>query len=308
MARQRMINPAFFVDEDVARMSPLARLMFQGLWTLADKRGRLEDRPARIKVQTLPYDECDAEALLAEVAAGGFIVRYESGGRKVIQIRSFGKHQRPHPKEPDSALPAPPELAVEKHGKPELAGRVRSESESVPSGSSGPSESDAVAAPRFSPSPFIRPGERPLWEAEALRLTEEIATLTNRDGAEVFREAQAYDGQKPKSNQTNPAMLSEGRLQNTVLDLRRMKADFLAARSRAADEEQRAVQAETAKRVWQQRAEAPASVASLKAILRQLVSAYRAQPLDFVAWCKTRNIPLEHARESGLAEACDVAS
>lgn len=115
MARIRQIKPQFFVDEDVARLTPLARLMFVGMWTHADKHGRLEDKPRTIKVVTLPFDDCDPETLLAELVAAAMIIRYAVDGKKCIQIKSFEKHQKPHPKEPSSELPEP---AVKKHGEP----------------------------------------------------------------------------------------------------------------------------------------------------------------------------------------------
>src|SRR5206468_1572419 len=46
--------------------------------------------------------------LLAQLQLRGFIRRYEAGGVRVIQVVNFGRHQRPHPKEPKSALPAAP--------------------------------------------------------------------------------------------------------------------------------------------------------------------------------------------------------
>ena len=39
-----------------------ARLLFVGLWTIADRNGRLEDRPKRIRAELFPYDEIDADA------------------------------------------------------------------------------------------------------------------------------------------------------------------------------------------------------------------------------------------------------
>ncbi len=125
MARIREIKPQFFLDEELAEVSVAARLLFVGLWTLADRQGRLEDRPARIKAQLFPYDSLDAEALLAELAshAGRFIVRYEIGGRRLIQVRSFSRHQKPHCKEQPSVLP-PPNLtaATGGHRAPTRAG------------------------------------------------------------------------------------------------------------------------------------------------------------------------------------------
>lgn len=105
MGRARNLKPGFFKNEDLAECSPWARLMFAGLWTLADREGRLEDRPRRIKGELFPYDEVDSDQLLSELASRGFIVRYTTDGVSVISIPSFLNHQRPHHTEKPSTLP-----------------------------------------------------------------------------------------------------------------------------------------------------------------------------------------------------------
>ena len=113
MARIRQIKPEFYLDDELARCPRDARLMFPGLWCLADRAGRLEDRPARIKAQLFPYDEdirVDAvEGFLTILADRDFIQRYEVAGKRYIQIRTFIKHQHIHVKESPSQLP-PPQL------------------------------------------------------------------------------------------------------------------------------------------------------------------------------------------------------
>lgn len=109
MARARNIKPGFFSNELLAEIPPFGRLLFVGLWTIADRAGRLEDRPGRIKAAVLPYDKCNTEKLLAELAKRCFIVRYQVDGRGLIQIVNWEKHQNPHIKEQASTLPAPPE-------------------------------------------------------------------------------------------------------------------------------------------------------------------------------------------------------
>jgi hypothetical protein len=109
MARIRSVKPEFFMDEELAALPAEARLLFIGLWTLADKDGRLEDRPKRIKAGLFPYDSTDVEPLLAALATGDFIQRYKTDGHACISIRNFAKHQRPHPKETSYGLPPPPE-------------------------------------------------------------------------------------------------------------------------------------------------------------------------------------------------------
>ncbi len=108
MARIRTIKPEFFKNEQLADLPMSARLLFIGLWTLADKEGRLEDRPKRIKVELFPYDNLDCDKELSRLQSAGFIERYEVGELKVIQIINFTTHQRITGKESesDSKFPA----------------------------------------------------------------------------------------------------------------------------------------------------------------------------------------------------------
>jgi hypothetical protein len=107
MARSRNIKPSIMDNEELAELEPLARLLFIYLWMLADREGRLEDRPKRIAAQALPYDRtADVGAMLDDLQSAGFIVRYEAHGVACIQILAFQKHQAPHVREAASALPA----------------------------------------------------------------------------------------------------------------------------------------------------------------------------------------------------------
>ncbi|NYT67954.1 hypothetical protein [Pusillimonas noertemannii] len=131
MARARNIKPSFFANDDLADIDPLGRLLFIGLWTVADRDGRLEDRPRRIKAEVLPYDDCDIDTLLGDLQKHGFIHRYEVGGERFIQVVNFAKHQNPHVKESASSIPAPDEhhaRPVQEQGKahpePEQVGLI----------------------------------------------------------------------------------------------------------------------------------------------------------------------------------------
>lgn len=114
-----MVKPEFFDDPDVAGLSPMARLFFIGLWMQADRAGRLVDDARRLKARIFPYDDIDPETLAAELAHHDMIRRYhDDAGHAFIWIRSFEKHQRPHPKEPQSVLPPWRSDAVKRNGKP----------------------------------------------------------------------------------------------------------------------------------------------------------------------------------------------
>ena len=108
MARARNIKPGFFKNEVLGVADPLYSLLFEGLWVLADRAGRLEDRPLRIKGEVFPYrDGLNVDAMLNWLESNGFIRRYTAQGKKCILVLEFVKHQNPHKNEAESELPAP---------------------------------------------------------------------------------------------------------------------------------------------------------------------------------------------------------
>jgi hypothetical protein len=108
MARARNIKPSFFNNDVLAECDPLGRLLFIGLWTIADFKGDIEWRPKRIKAQILPYDNCDIEKLAINLDKSGFIRFYSVQGEDYLNIVNFNKHQNPHKNERDkgSEIPA----------------------------------------------------------------------------------------------------------------------------------------------------------------------------------------------------------
>lgn len=109
MSRSRQVKPDFFLNEGLAVLPPMTRLLFIGLWTLADREGRVEDRPGRIKAQLFPYHDADVDTMLTELARG-FLDRYCANEIPCLQIVNFKKHQHVHPDEKASVLPANPEI------------------------------------------------------------------------------------------------------------------------------------------------------------------------------------------------------
>jgi len=118
MARIRYLKPDFFKDEDIKELPFEARLFYQGLWIQADREGRGEDRPERLKVDIMPYDEIDAEKIMQLLAnpkknvKRPFINRYEINGEKYYQIISWQKHQKPHKTERVSEILPPPKQSL----------------------------------------------------------------------------------------------------------------------------------------------------------------------------------------------------
>lgn len=191
MARARNIKPSFFDNEHLAECSAHARLLFIGLWVLADREGRLEDRPKKIKAQLFPYEEIDCERLLCELAGGGFIKRYESTDVKAIWIPTFVKHQRPHPNELASTLPAFSESLVKKPG--------RSRKITNQSGK----KTASCALPSSSLNPSSLNAESPLSESPILNSSshEELSSRKERDrhAPTVQAVVAHYQGYHPKA-------------------------------------------------------------------------------------------------------------
>ena len=107
--RARNIKPAFFTNDELAELSPITRLLFIGMWCMADRSGRMKDRPKKIKAEVLPFDDCNVEQSITDLAAAGFITRYAVEGNNYIQISKFEKHQHPHVKEAVSEIPPVPD-------------------------------------------------------------------------------------------------------------------------------------------------------------------------------------------------------
>lgn len=105
--RIRAIKPGYFKSEELAELPPLYRIAFAGLWCCADRDGRIEDRPKRLKAEILPYDEVDFEVVLDTLSARGFIERYVVKSQSLIRIPNWHKHQHPRPDEGKSTLPGP---------------------------------------------------------------------------------------------------------------------------------------------------------------------------------------------------------
>lgn len=110
MARSRNIKPGFFSNEHLAELDFATRLLFIGLWTEADREGRLEDRPRRLKMALFPADNVDIVSMLDDLDHLGFIKRYTVGDLQAIQIINWAKHQNPHMKEAKSVIPEMPVL------------------------------------------------------------------------------------------------------------------------------------------------------------------------------------------------------
>ena len=123
MARIRTIKPEFFRHEALYEAEhktglPL-RVAYAGLWTAADREGRFQWKPRQLKLDCLPYDDVDFEAVLVALASSGFIVPYEHEGHRFGYIPSWHQHQIINQREAKSKLPDPAHaMPVHAHALP----------------------------------------------------------------------------------------------------------------------------------------------------------------------------------------------
>lgn len=97
MARIRTIKPDFWTDEKIGKMKRDERLLFIGLWNLADDQGVLKSNAAYIKGQLFSYDEelrtVTVNAWLEALEKALMLVPFILNGESYYIIRTFKDHQ-----------------------------------------------------------------------------------------------------------------------------------------------------------------------------------------------------------------------
>jgi hypothetical protein len=116
VARIRTVKPELFRHEELHNAEKAAglplRLAYIGLFTVADREGRFRWRPRQVQLDVMPWDkEIDFEAVMDELAAHGFIEKYEHEGEHFGWIPSFRRHQVINAREKPSNLPDPKDCA-----------------------------------------------------------------------------------------------------------------------------------------------------------------------------------------------------
>jgi len=88
----RNIKNLIFDNDAMGELPPLTRLLFAGLWTMVDDKGRMEDNPRKIKKVIMGYDDVNAgqvDEMLQSLHDRRFIVRYRVNGNNYIQVNKF---------------------------------------------------------------------------------------------------------------------------------------------------------------------------------------------------------------------------
>lgn len=210
MARARNIKPGLFRNEILGIADPLYTILFEGLWVLADREGRLEDRPLRIKADIFPYrDGLSMDSMLDWLAANGFIVRYEVNGAKYIEILNFKKHQNPHKNETESEIPAPGSVGVSTESigtTSEKIGSARADSLSTDSGFLIPESISAAGGDTQAPT--AKPSDCGKGESYPPEFEQAWSAYPQRPGMNKRQSHKAWAA-RVKSG-ISPAVIAEG--------------------------------------------------------------------------------------------------
>lgn len=100
--RARNIKPGFFINENLLKLKYEERILFMGLWCIADREGFFENRPKQIKLQIFPDDNrVNIQKMLCNLMSLHLITCDNEYG----YVPNFEKHQRPHPHEAKSTVP-----------------------------------------------------------------------------------------------------------------------------------------------------------------------------------------------------------
>lgn len=100
--KSRIIHHGFFTNAKLIKLKFEVRLYFAGLWTIADKEGRLEYDPDQFKISLFPGDDVDIEVMTKQLESADFV--YLDADRKYLQITNWKKHQKPHWNETESEI------------------------------------------------------------------------------------------------------------------------------------------------------------------------------------------------------------
>lgn len=110
MARIRSIHPGIWRDKSFVKVSAYARLLYIGILNECDDKGAFKWEPIELKMNLMPVDNVDVDALLAELSAVDRIRMYEVAGQEYGAVRNFGKFQSP--KKPNDLYPMPDQYRI----------------------------------------------------------------------------------------------------------------------------------------------------------------------------------------------------
>ena len=113
MARKRMIDPNIWESEDFSTLSMLGKVLFIGLFSLADDEGRGKANPVYIRSKLFPYTAeevrlADIKTALSEIAHRMSVTFYAVNGTQYYALTHWEQWQKIDKPSP-SNIPSPEE-------------------------------------------------------------------------------------------------------------------------------------------------------------------------------------------------------
>lgn len=90
MPKIRGIKPETWTDDKFVELSPLARLLFLGMWNYACDNGHIDNKPRQLKIRILPADDANVPSLLDEMVDLGMVEKMDG----YLFIPNLPKHQK----------------------------------------------------------------------------------------------------------------------------------------------------------------------------------------------------------------------
>jgi hypothetical protein len=106
---RRMITSAIWTDAEYAALTMRQRLLWIGILTNADDQGRLVGHPGMVRSLVFPLDDVPLSEIDSDLtcfAALQWVLLYDAGGKRYIQILKWWQHQQMRWAAP-SVYPAP---------------------------------------------------------------------------------------------------------------------------------------------------------------------------------------------------------
>lgn len=98
MARKRMIDPNIWQSEDFSKLSTLGKLVFIGLFSLADDEGKGRSNPVYLKSSLFPYEEgirsADIDKTLSEIGSNMSVIFYTHDGSNYYNLYNWNEWQK----------------------------------------------------------------------------------------------------------------------------------------------------------------------------------------------------------------------
>lgn len=89
-----MIDPEFWLDEDITSLDDVYQLFYIGTWNFSDDYGVIEDSAKKLKAQVFPYRNIDVQPIIDKLKEIGKFLPFEANGKKWLYVKNFLKYQR----------------------------------------------------------------------------------------------------------------------------------------------------------------------------------------------------------------------